>query len=116
MKILLVEDNAKIRRLVRHALSATDYSIFEVEDGADCLDAYRQHRPDLVLMDIRMPRVDGLSATRLLKRSYPGAKIIMLTDYDEEDLRIAASEAGACGYALKMDLSDLEVIVGQLIQ
>ncbi|HEY4009331.1 MAG TPA: response regulator transcription factor, partial [Acidobacteriaceae bacterium] len=78
------------------------------EDGADSLSAYAEHRPDLVLMDVRMPRMDGLTATRRLLREHPEAKVIILTDYNEDELRSAAREAGACAYALKHDLNELE--------
>jgi CheY-like chemotaxis protein len=111
MTILIVEDNATIRRLIRRAISDFTDNIFECEDGADALAAYREHRPDAVLMDIRMPRMDGLAATRELLRHHPGARIIILTDYNEEELRSAAREAGACAYALKNNLTELDAVL-----
>ncbi len=114
MKILLVEDNATVRKLIRQALIEADASIVECTDGADAAEAFATHRPDLVLMDIRMPRMDGLTATRQLKKQFPEAKVLMLTDYDEDDLRAAAKEAGACGYALKHNLLLLESIIEEL--
>jgi len=62
--ILIVEDNAAIRRLIRRAVAHLADEIYECEDGADALKAYSEHQPDLVLMDVRMPRMDGLAATR----------------------------------------------------
>ena len=56
---------------------------------------------------MRMPLMDGLGATRQILQSYPSARIVIVSDYDDEDLRLAASTAGACGYTLKQDLSEL---------
>jgi two-component system response regulator DegU len=111
MTILIVEDNATIRRLIRRALSDFADNIFECEDGADALAAYTEHRPDAVLMDVRMPRMDGLTATRQLLRHHPAARIIILTDYNEDELRSAAREAGACAYALKNNLTELDTVL-----
>lgn len=108
MTILIVEDNPTVRRLIRRATSDIAENIVECEDGADSLAAYALCRPDLVLMDVRMPRMDGLTATRQLLREHPEAKVIILTDYNEDELRTAAREAGACAYALKHDLNELE--------
>lgn len=111
MTILIVEDNPTVRRLIRRATSDMADKIFECEDGADALAAYIEHRPDIVLMDVRMPRIDGLTATRQLLRHDPRAKIIIVTDYNDDELRIAAREAGACGYALKHNLTELDTVL-----
>jgi two-component system response regulator DegU len=66
-------------------------------------------------MDIRMPRMDGLTATRQIRQFHPSARIVMVTDYEDEDLRNAASEAGASGYALKQNLTDLPGIICSLV-
>ena len=113
MKILIVEDNPTVRRLIRRATSDIADSVVECEDGADSLDAYIAHRPDIVLMDILMPHMDGLTATRKLLRAYPAATIIILTDYNDDELRSAAREAGACAYALKHNLTELEEVILQ---
>ena len=111
MTILIVEDNPGVRRLIKRATSEIAQNVLECEDGADSLDAYAAHRPDIVLMDIRMPRMDGLAATRRLLRSYPNAKVIILTDSSDEELRTAARDAGACAYALKQNLTQLEDVI-----
>ena len=67
---------------------------------------YTSYRPDVVLMDIRMPIMDGLAA-RQIRKAHPAAKVVMVTDYDDDDLRKAASEAVACGYSLKQNLTEL---------
>ena len=85
--------------------------IQECTDGWDALGAYEKHRPDVVLMDVRMTRMDGLTATRQIRSSYPTARIILVTDYDDDDLRAAAVKAGACNYVLKEELASLSEIV-----
>jgi CheY-like chemotaxis protein len=111
VKILIVEDNPNVRRLIRRATSDIAEETVEREDGADALEAYGTHLPDIVLMDVKMPRMDGLAATRLLVENHPNAKIIIVTDYDDDVLRNAAQEAGACGYALKNNLTELEALI-----
>jgi two-component system response regulator DegU len=111
MTILIVEDNPTVRRLIKRATCEIADKIVECEDGADSLDAYASHRPDIVLMDVRMPRMDGLTATRRLLRVFPNAKIVILTDYNDDELRIASRDAGACAYALKHNLTQLEEVI-----
>jgi CheY-like chemotaxis protein len=115
MKILIVDDNPGMRRLLRRAVPDTASAIWECSDGADALAAYTERQPDVVLMDIRMPRMDGLAAAREICRFDPSARVVMVTDYDDEDLREAAREAGACGYALKQNLTDLPGLIRSLI-
>jgi two-component system response regulator DegU len=113
LKIMIVEDNSKVRGLIRYALKGDGSQIIECIDGADALEAYKIHRPDLVLMDIQMPRLDGLSATRILREHDPDAKIHILTDYDEDELGPAAKAAGACGFTSKVNIHELDSVVSQ---
>jgi CheY-like chemotaxis protein len=112
--ILIVEDNPAIRQLIRRTVKHLASAIHECADGADALDAYTQYNPDIVFMDIRMPRMDGLAATRLIRKYYPEAHIVIVTDYDIDELKNAALEAGARGYALKDDLCQLERYVANI--
>ncbi len=107
MTILIVDDNDGIRRIVRHALKDIATTVWECSDGLDAPAAYRTHQPDVVLMDIRMPGVDGLEATRRILRNDPLARVVIVTDYEDDVLRAEAREAGARGYALKLNLLDL---------
>ena len=111
MTVLIVEDNEGVRRLLRSVVAGIADVAWECCDGADALEAYVMHRPDIVLMDIRMPGMDGLAATRQILLTDPSAKIVIVTDYDDDDLRGAAREAGACGYALKRNLLDLVPLI-----
>jgi CheY-like chemotaxis protein len=114
MTFLIVEDNAGIRRVLRRILADTASAIWECADGLEALAAYKEHRPDIVLMDLRMPHVDGLTATRQIRAYDPSARIIIVTDYLDDDMKTAALEAGACDYVLKQDISGLPEIVSSL--
>lgn len=115
MTVLIVEDNAGVRRLLRSALAEIAEDIRECCDGADALAAYAAHQPQVVLMDIRMERMDGLAATKQILLFDPSAKVLIVTDYNDDALRKAAQEAGACGYVLKLNLLDLALQVRSLI-
>ncbi len=111
MDILIVEDNAAMRRLIRSLIGDLADAVHECEDGAQALDAYQRHRPDWVLMDIKMPGLDGITASGQIALADPAAKIIIVTDYDDERLRAAARNAGAREYLSKERLLDLRPIL-----
>ena len=115
MTVLIVDDNSGIRRVLRRLLADTGTLIWECADGSEALAAYEEHRPDIVLMDIRMPTIDGLTATRLIRGYDPSARIFVLTDYQDEDMKTAALEAGAREYVLKHEISGLPGIVSSLV-
>jgi DNA-binding NarL/FixJ family response regulator len=73
----------------------------QAEDGKELIELVKLHQPDIVLLDIKMPRMDGIEATKLLSTGYPAVRIIALSMYDEENLIIEMLEAGAKGYLLK---------------
>lgn len=104
---MIVDDHAAFRQVVKAQLQTIGAQCVECEDGQDALEQYPAFRPDFVLMDIAMKGLDGLSATAQIKARFPDARILMLTEYDDLDLRAAARQAGACGYVLKEDLSHL---------
>ena len=81
----------------------------EATDGHEALDLCGRLRPDLVLMDVRMPRVDGLAATRSIKRIHPGISVLILTMHENEDYLLEAVRAGAAGYVLK-DAPETELV------
>ncbi len=102
MRVLLVDDHALFRDGVRSLLQARGVEVVgEASNGEEAVEAALRLRPDVVLMDIYMPRVDGLEATRLIKASLPQVKIIMLTVSDEDHTLFEAVKSGAQGYLLK---------------
>lgn len=107
MKFLIVEDNAEMRRLIVKIVSQTNDVIVECEDGAEALPAYRATLPDWVVMDLQMPKLDGISATGEIISNYPNAKIVIVTDHGNAELRRAAAKAGACQYIVKENLIEL---------
>jgi len=78
-----------------------------MEEGEAALAAYQTHSPDVVLMDIELGQVDGITATRRITTADPAAHVIIVTSYDETDLREAARQAGARGYVLKENLCEM---------
>jgi len=111
MKLLIVEDNASVRRILKMFVAQFADEILECADGEESVQVYRTEKPDFVLMDINLGETDGINATRQIKNCDPNAKIIIVTSYDEPDLRQAANEAGAIGFVVKEDLSSLKVIL-----
>jgi DNA-binding NarL/FixJ family response regulator len=103
IKVLLVDDEALVRSGLRLILQAADDMtvVAEARDGDEALLAVRRHRPDVVLMDVRMPGRDGLSAARELQQRAEPARVIMLTTFDLDEYVHEALLAGAVGFLLK---------------
>ncbi len=111
--VLIVDDSQPMRELIKMMLAGVAEIVGECSDGADALEAYVRLRPDWVLMDIGMKNVDGITATQQIMAAYPQAKIMIVTDYNDDDLRRAAREAGACQYVVKEDLLDIADILAK---
>ena len=109
-RILIVDDQRLMREGLRTLLELEpDFDVVgEAGDGAAGLEAYAASTPDIVLMDIRMPGMDGVEATRRLRARHPGARVIILTTFDDEAYVFDGLRAGAQGYLLK-DLSGNEL-------
>jgi CheY-like chemotaxis protein len=105
MKLLIVEDNPSVRRILKMVTASVADEILECEDGNESVVVYRAERPDFVLMDINLGESNGILATQHIKEFDKHAKIIIVTNYDEPDLRQAAAEAGAIDFVVKEDLS-----------
>lgn len=108
MRVLIVEDNQAMRRMIRRMLRDVADEISECGDGAAAFSMYEALRPDWVLMDIEMGQLNGLEATRRIVAAYRDARIIIVTNYNDAELRATAQAVGACGYILKDDLSALK--------
>ena len=107
MPILIVEDNESMRQMIKKLVGHLTDGFAECGDGTQALEAYRQHRPEWVLMDIKMKEMDGLTATREIKSAFPKARIIIVTGHDDARLRDAARSAGACAFVHKENLLEL---------
>ncbi len=110
MKLLIVEDNSQMRQMIRAVVADLAEAVVECADGEEAVAAYAAQRlgeHDRVLMDLQMPRVGGLEATRRIRAAFPDANIIIVTQHDDPHWRTAATQAGACGYVLKENLLDV---------
>ena len=103
VRVLLVDDDALVRAGLRMILSSADDVdiVGEAEDGAAAVDAVARHRPDIVLMDIRMPGMDGIAATREVRTLTDPPQVIVLTTFNADDYVLRALRAGAGGFLLK---------------
>ena len=103
MRVLIVDDDALVRGALRMMLSGSDAIevVGEAGDGDEVTAALAGHRPDVVLMDIRMPRLDGISATAALRRRADPPYVIVLTTFDADENVLRALRAGASGFLLK---------------
>ena len=102
-RLLIVYDHDLVRESTQLMLEGEpDLEVVgEAVDGRHALELCRQLHPDLVLMDVRMPEMDGLTATRAIKEEMPSISILLVSAYDSEDYRREARSAGAAGYVLK---------------
>jgi NarL family two-component system response regulator LiaR len=103
IRILLVDDHAVVREGLRGFLELQDEFeiVGEAEDGEEAVREAERLRPDVILMDLVMPGLDGVGAMEALRESLPGARVIVLTSFADDDRLLPAIQAGAAGYLLK---------------
>lgn len=109
--ILIVDDNTEVRRMIRNLVEDLETDFCECSDGAEALSVYQKNSPDWVFMDVQMKKMDGLTATRQIKNSFPKAKVIILTNHSDEKTRRAAIDAGASAFVGKENLFELREII-----
>ena len=102
LRVVVVDDQELVRTGFSLILERAGMSVVgQATDGLEALEIVRQTHPDVVLMDVRMPRMDGIEATRLLVDELPGTKVVALTTFDLDEYIYAAVRAGASGFLLK---------------
>lgn len=103
IKVLIADNQELIRESLKIVLSAyPDLEVVgAVSDGTEVLDCLSTTKPDVILMDIRMPKMDGVLATKVIKEKFPNIKVIILTTFDDDDFIYSALKYGASGYLLK---------------
>lgn len=103
LRVLISDDHAIVREGLRLILETTDDMevVGEAADGAEALRLAAERQPDVVLMDLRMPGMDGLTAIEHLQREHPQIAVVILTTYNEDDLMLRGLRAGAKGFLLK---------------
>jgi CheY-like chemotaxis protein len=116
--ILVVDDDIVVRNLVREVLTDRGYMVWTAENGVEALDLLQQVRPDLILLDIAMPRMDGIEALRRVRSHCPQVPVVMLTAYGDVETAGLALRQGAVDYVPKpFNVGYLErVVMLQLAQ
>ncbi|GAK04270.1 two-component response regulator [Geomicrobium sp. JCM 19037] len=100
--ILIAEDQTLVRKGIRMMIEThSDYTVIEAADGVEAVEQFQSQSVDVVLMDIRMPQMTGLEATKRIREHDPNSKIIMLTTFADDEYAIEALKYGAVGYLLK---------------
>ncbi len=113
IRVVLADDHAMVRSGLQQLLGVdAEVEVVGVaRDGAEAVDLVLRHRPDVVLMDLQMPDVDGVTATRRVRAELPDAQVVILTSFSDRDRIVAALDAGAVGYLLK-DAEPEELLAG----
>jgi len=107
-KVLIVDDQYGIRLLLKEVLAKDNISIFQASNGKQALEVIQHEKPDLILLDMKMPGMDGIELLRRLKQLNTRAKVIMMTAYGELDMVEEASELGAAAHFTKpFDIEEL---------
>ncbi len=104
IRIVVADDHLVVREGLRFMLEEADEGfvlVGDAGDGATALDVVGKVQPDVVLMDLRMPGMDGLEAIKRMRAAWPHIAVVILTTYNEDDLMIHGLQVGACGYLLK---------------
>ncbi len=103
MKVVIADDHGIVRDGVRLRLELFPEIevVAEARDGSQAIAAVERTAPDVVLMDVKMPGIDGIEATRVIRKRFPDTRVVVLSTYDDRDLVRAALDAGAAGYLLK---------------
>jgi two-component system, chemotaxis family, chemotaxis protein CheY len=107
LSVLIVDDNTKMRSMIAEIIRNRASKIVECSDGMDALGEYSLHRPDWVLMDAKMNNMDGIRATELIHRFFPKAKVMIVSQDDNPEMRKAAQYAGANAFVSKENLLDI---------
>lgn len=118
MKILIADDNIRIRNLINRLIGTVirDYDVFECSDGYSAVKINRNECPDLILMDILMPVMDGLTAARNIHAEQPLTKIIIISELSDLEYRSASFNAGAIDFIHKGQLFELPDKLKSLIE
>jgi DNA-binding response OmpR family regulator len=117
--VVVAEDEEDLRVVYGTALREAGYHVWEVADGAQALQAIREHRPDLLLLDIWMPILDGFEVLEAMRHDpiSAGVKVVMLSCADDADCRLEAFSAGVADYWVKgLSLDELRQRVGRILE
>jgi DNA-binding NarL/FixJ family response regulator len=113
VKFLIVDDNREFRTLIKEIIAKEGDKCFELDDGLDVNLYYRKYKPDWVLLDIVMKKVNGIKAAEKLLEEFPEARFVFVSGYTEEKYRKKANELGAVGFVSKENLSEIKKILNK---
>jgi DNA-binding NarL/FixJ family response regulator len=111
MKLMIVDDHDGMRNMIRQLIAAPGDLVLECATAAEALEKAGEFKPDCVTMDINMPGLCAFEAVRGIRAAHPPARVIFVSSHDQPDYRRAAKEAGAAGYVMKENLSELYLLV-----
>lgn len=115
MRVLVVDDHEPVRVCVRQLLENGSHEVVgEAADGAEAVRRVEELRPQVVVMDIQMPVMDGIEATRRIAARFPGVRVLAFSTFDDLAVVVRALEAGAAGYLLKNDSGTLAAAVSEV--
>lgn len=102
LRVLVVDDSLVMRKLVKQEIEKLGHEVVAMaQNGKEAVERFRELTPHVVTMDVTMPEMDGIEATRIIKEEYPAAKIIMVTSHEQGDIIKSAIDMGAMGYIVK---------------
>src|SRR4051812_12288064 len=110
MKLLIVDDHAGVRAMIRQLAELPENAVQECANGESALQVVADFQPDVVTMDVRMPGLSGLEATRAISTLCPAARVVVVSAYDQPTLRAAARQAGAVDFVPKDNLEKLRPV------
>ncbi len=111
MKLMIIDDHGGMRTTIRKLIAAPGDSVVECGSGDEALKALGEFKPDCVTVDVSMPGLCAFKTMRLIRETHPATRVICVSSHDLPDYRRAALDAGASGYVVKDDLSDLYLLV-----
>lgn len=116
LRIMVVDDSLTTAKKLRSILEALKHDVVQMaRNGCEAVAAYEAVRPDVVTMDVTMPDMNGIEATKQILALDPHARIIMITSHSQDDIVCNAMEAGACGYILKpFDRNKLQMMLRKI--
>jgi two-component system response regulator DesR len=111
MKLMIIDDHDGMRTTIRHLIATPTDEVVECATADEALEKLADFKPDCVTMDVSMPGACAFKAMRAIREAYPPVRMICVTSHDQPEYRRAALEAGASGFVLKDNLSDLYLLV-----
>lgn len=111
MRILIVDDNAEMRSIIRAMLFHPGDEIRDCSSSEEAVSSFPAFRPDSVVMDIQMTGIDGLAATRVIKQHSPQIRVVVVTNFADDQTKRAAMQAGADAFVSKEDLIQLKALI-----